>query len=316
MKKWIIGVDIGGTKIAVSLGTVKGVIVSRIIFSSEQGKKAKKSIQQIADSINRLLSEPEINKRDVAGVGIGVPGAIDPKTQVILKSPNLPSWEGVSLKKTIERQIKLPVLIENDANAAALGEYFFGQGRGIDDFIYITVSTGIGSGIVANGKLLRGHKGTAGEVGHMIVQKDGRKCPCGKQGCLEAYGSGTAIAAYVRAAIKKGKRSKYFSGKNPLITGHSIAIAAKAGDSLAIEARELAADYLGIGIANVINLLNPKRVILGGGVMEQIHHFWTPMMKAVKRETWPTMFRSTEILRSKLGNQVGDLGAMALALYR
>ncbi len=251
------------------------------------------------------------------GVGVGMPGAIHPVTQVILKSPNLPSWEGISLGKVLRQKLKLPVSVENDANAAALGEFFFGHGRKVNHFIYITVSTGIGAGIVVNGQLLRGEKGTAGEVGHMTVVRGGNDCACGKKGCLEAYSSGTAMANYVKQALKAGRSSRYFSKIKPSnITGQLVGEAASKKDSLAIEARSFAADYLGIALANLINLLNPKRIILGGGVMEQTNHFWTPMMAAAKREAWPMAFDSCEILRSKLGTHVGDLGAMALVLEK
>lgn len=315
MKKWIVGIDIGGTKIAVSLGTINGRILGRCVFSSEQGKKVKQSIERIKSLFLSLLKTHGIKRQNVLGVGVAVPGAIDPKAQVILKSPNLPSWEGLPLRKIFSQKLNLPISVENDANAAALGEFFFGSGRGINNFIYITVSTGIGSGIVANGQLIRGEKGTAGEVGHMTLVHDGNKCPCGKKGCLEAYSSGTSIASYVKRALRNGARSKFFRKvKINEITGQLVAEAAERNDSLAIKARTMAADYLGIGLANLINLLNPRRIILGGGVMEQTHHFWSPMMKAVKRESWVLAFRSCEILRSKLGKHVGDLGAMALVL--
>lgn len=315
MKRWLVGIDIGGTKIAVSIGTRSGKILDRIVFSSEQGKFATQSIQKIQTSLTSLLDRHHMKRQDILGVGVGMPGAIHPKTQIILKSPNLPSWEGISLGKVLHQKLKLPVSVENDANAAALGEFFFGYGRKTNHFIYMTVSTGIGSGIVVNGQLLRGEKGTAGEVGHMTMVRGGNPCPCGKRGCLEAYSSGTAMANYVKQALKAGRSSRFFRKVKPMnITGQLVAEAANQKDSLAIEARSSAADYLGIALANLVNLLNPKRIILGGGVMEQTNHFWMPMMAALKREAWPMAFKSCEILRSKLGTHVGDLGAMALVL--
>jgi len=315
MKRWIVGIDIGGTKIAVSVGNKTGVISGRTVFSSERGRKVNQSIEKLKRSIEFLFDEHKIKRSDVLGVGVGVPGAIDPASQIILKSPNLPSWEGIPLRKILRQKLGLPISIENDASAAALGEFFFGAGRGIKNFIYITVSTGIGSGIVANGELLRGEKGSAGEVGHMTMVRNGNHCPCGKKGCLEAYSSGTAIASYVKAALRNGKKSQFFKRiKLDQISGQLVSQAAQKGDSLAIEARTQAADFLGIALANLINLLNPKRIILGGGVMEQPQNFWQPMMKAAKRESWPLAFKACEITRSKLGTYVGDLGAMALVL--
>lgn len=317
MKRWLVGIDIGGTKIAVSIGTLTGKILDRRVFSSEQGRKVRQSIDYIEASLSALLGRHHIKRSEILGAGVGVPGAIDPKTQVIQKSPNLPSWEGIPLGKLLIKKLKLPVFIENDANAAALGEFFFGSGRHVNHFIYMTVSTGIGSGIVVNGRLLRGEKGTAGEVGHMTMERNGNICPCGKKGCLEAYSSGTAMATYVKSELRRGRHSNFFKKlKSSEITGQLVARAAAQNDSLAIEARAVAADYLGMALANLINLLNPKRIILGGGVMEQTQRFWSLMMAAVKREAWPMAFKACKILRSKLGTHVGDLGAMALVLEK
>ena len=318
MKRWIVGLDIGGTKIAVSLGTKNGKILGKEIFSSGNGRKVHESVNQIQAAISELLSRHKLTTRKLMGIGIAVPGAIDSRRQTIQKSPNLPSWEGFPIKSVLARRFGVPVSIENDANAAALGERYFGSGRGIDHFLYLTISTGIGSGIIANGSLVRGAGGTAGEVGHMTVERNGLPCHCGKRGCLEAYSSGTAIADHVKRAIRRGAKTRYFRQfKLSDITGQLVSEAAsRARDPLAIQARQIAADYLGMGLANLINLLNPKRIILGGGVMEHVLYFWVPMMKAVRREAWPMAFRSCEILRSRLGKNVGDLGAMALVLER
>ena len=315
MKQGIIGIDIGGTKISVSLGTRKGKILAKKVFSSGNGKRVKDSIERIESSVSSLLSECRFKKQQLAGIGVAVPGVIHPHSQVIQKSPNLPSWEGFPLRSVLMRRFKLPVIIENDANAAALGEQYFGSGRGVRDFLYLTVSTGIGGGIVANGALIRGEGGMAGEVGHMTLVKNGLRCHCGKRGCLEAYSSGTAIAGHVKRALKAGAKSNYFKNiKLSKITGQLVSEAARVRDTVAIQARRLAADYLGMGLANLINLLNPKRIILGGGVMENVDHFWQPMMKAVRQEAWPMALRSCRIMRSKLRKNVGDLGAMALIL--
>lgn len=315
MKRWIVGVDIGGTKIAVSLGTQKGEVLGKTVFSAKKSKKASALLDQIQFSISELLSERGLGKQHLLGIGVAIPGAIDPRRQMVLKSPNSPYWENFPIKPVFMRKFRIPVVIENDANAAALGERYFGLGKGVDHFLYITVSTGIGSGIVVNGSLVRGEKGTAGEIGHMTIMRGGLRCHCGKKGCLEAYSSGIAIADHLKRAIRKGARSKYFEKiKLTNISGQLVSQAARAGDHLAIQARKIAADFLGIGLANVINLLNPKRIILGGGVMEHVDHFWVPMMKAVRREAWPMAFRSCEIVRSHLEKNVGDLGAMALVL--
>jgi glucokinase len=315
MKRFIAGFDIGGTKIAVSVGTRSGRILRKKVFFSGKSIRIKESIDQIQPVLSELLKKVKITKRDLLGIGVAAPGAIDPNRERILKSPNLPAWEKVPLRRLLTRAFQIPIWLENDANAAALGEQYFGLGRGINDFIYVTVSTGIGSGIVANGFLLRGASGMAGEVGHMTIVPAGLLCPCGKKGCLEAYASGTAIANHTRQLLKQGLKSRFF--KNiPLkkITGQLVGEAARAKDPVAIQARLTAADFLGIGLANLINVLNPKRIILGGGVTENLDYIWTPMMKALKREAWPISLRACQVVKSKLGKKVGDLGAIAIIL--
>ncbi len=316
MKRIIAGFDVGGTKIAVSLGTKAGKILGKKIFPSARGRQAKESVRQIKSALSALLEESGFGRRHLLGIGVAVPGAVDPRREGVLKSPNLPSWEGFPLKRVLFKEFGVPVWIENDANAAALGEQYFGLGRGIHHFLYLTISTGIGSGIVANGSLLRGTSGVAGEVGHMTVVRNGLNCPCGKKGCLEAYSSGTAIANHVKRALRAGAKSRFFRRvKSSEITGQLVGEAARTvKDRVAIQAREMAADFLGIGLANLVNIFNPDRIILGGGVMEHVEYFWKPMMTAVRREAWPISLRSCAIVRSKLGKEVGDLGAIAIVL--
>ncbi|MBI4394924.1 MAG: ROK family protein [Candidatus Omnitrophica bacterium] len=316
MKRLIAGFDIGGTKISVSLGTESGKILGKKIFPSARGRQVKESVRQLKSALSALLEESGFGRRHLLGIGVAVPGAVDPRREGVLKSPNLPSWEGFPLKRVLFKEFQVPVWIENDANAAALGEQYFGSGRGIDHFLYLTISTGIGSGIVANDSLLRGASGLAGEVGHMTVVQNGLLCPCGKRGCLEAYSSGTAIANYVRTALRNGAKSRFFRNiKLSEITGRLVSEAARTSkDPLAIQARRTAADFLGIGLANLINIFNPQRIILGGGVMEHVEYFWTPMMKAVRREAWPLSLRACTVVRSPLGTEVGDLGAIAIVL--
>ena len=315
MKRWIVGIDVGGTKIAASLGTIRGLLVAKRVLSSRGGAQSTEVIGELCEMVRRLLNERKLKPQHILGVGLAVAGAIDTEKGVILKSPNLKRWERIPLKKILSRSLHMPVFIENDANAAAVGEHYFGSGRGVDHFLYVTVSTGIGSGIIANGVLVRGTSGTAGELGHITVVPGGNKCQCGKQGCLEAYASGTAIADAVKRALRKGAKSRYFNKiRLNRITGKDVTLGALHGDRLAVRVRETAADYLGIGLANVVNLLNPRCIILGGGVVEKVDHFWHPMLKALKREAWPMALARCRITRSKLGSRVGDLGALAVVL--
>lgn len=315
--KYIIGIDIGGTKISIVLASYAGKILHKVKFKTKTGAATRKSIKDILHFISGLLIHQKIKRGQLLAIGIGVPGPVDPKKEKIERSPNLPGWDKIPLKGILEQQFKRPVFIENDANAAALGEKHFGAGRGISDFVYVTISTGVGSGIIANGKLVRGALGAAGEIGHAVIVRGGELCGCGKRGCLEAYASGSSIGKYAARELKKHRNSMIpkFCEKKGRVTGEAVSLAATHGDKLAIQVRKRAADYLGVGLANLMNTLNPKRIILGGGVLETTTHFWKPMLSSVKREAWKIPHQSCKIVKTKL-RRVGDLGAIAVALER
>ncbi len=318
-KLYIIGIDIGGTKISVCLSTLKGRMLSKDLIRTQKGTKARESMSKTLQVVASLLNQRKLRASQLAGMGVGVPGPVDPKKEQIETSPNLPGWKGLPIKRMLERRFKTLVFLENDANAAALGEKYFGEGKGIRDFVYVTVSTGIGSGIVMNGELVRGIRGAAGEFGHTTVQVDGEKCECGKLGCLEAYASGTAIAkSAIRELRTKKIRSRildYCKGIHD-VSGYAVSKASMAGDPLAIQIRNRAGKFLGVGLANLIDLLNPNKIILGGGVLEDPHHVWGPMLKAAKRESWPYSLRNCKIVHTGLGSNVGDFGAIAVVLDR
>lgn len=317
--KHLIGIDIGGTKISVSIGAAKGRVLGKILIPTQTGRLgARASAKAILLHAEQLLRKSKVKIESVKGIGVGIPGPVHPEKELIEKSPNLPGWEHFPLRQILKKHFKVPVHLENDANAAAVGEKFFGAGKRVKDFVYITVSTGVGAGIISNGKLVRGNSGCAGELGHTTIVVGGERCGCGKRGCVEAYASGTAIAKFASREIRNGCKSTIlkFCKIQSDVTGTAVSDAADAGDSLAIRIRKQAGDYLGVGIGNLINVLNPSEIILGGGVLENPNHFWAPMMKAIKREAWPFAFKSCKIVRTRLGKQVGDLGAMAVVLER
>jgi len=308
---YALGVDIGGTKVSVTLGNSRGRILAKEVVPTETGKKSKRCVERIVATLERLRRSAGRSQK-ISGIGVGIPGPIEPKKGIVEKSPHLRGWQGSPLKSTIERKLKLPVFITNDANAAAVGEKMFGAGRGVRDFVYLTISTGIGGGVVLGGKLLLGASFGAGEVGHAVVVADGAKCGCRNRGCLEAYSSGTAIAAFVREKIREGRKSAIKRLTSRGITAEAVALAARKGDPLAREAFERAGHYLGIGLANLINLLNPQMLILGGSVMKSSRLFWSSMMRSTRESAWPTLYKACRIVKTELGDQVGDLGALAL----
>jgi len=202
----------------------------------------------------------------------------------------------------------------NDANAAALGEMFFGAGKRLQDVIYITVSTGVGGGIILGGKLHTGAGSVAGEIGHISIVPEGKPCACGKRGCLEAYASGTAIAKDVKAQMTRKNTCVWkFLARDKHVSAKQVGMAAREGDKLAIGSYQKAGYYLGIGIADLMNILNPEMIVIGGGVLKSAHKsFWQSMIKSAREHAWPEAYATTRVVRSKLRDFVGDLGALAL----
>ena len=311
--RYALGVDIGGTKVSLTLGNSCGRILAKKILPTRTGQSFRLGIAEISSSLKELRLAAGKGKK-IAGLGVGVPGPMNPYRGIVECSPHLSGWEGFPLKRFLEKELKLPAFLGNDADAAALGERVFGAGRKVRNFIYLTISTGIGSGIILGGKLLLGASFGAGEAGHMIVCAGGERCGCGRRGCLEAYASGTAIARFVRKELVRGRASyiRKLTQAPQKVTADIIAQAAKTNDRLSLEAYRRAGYFLGIGLANLINLLNPERLILGGSIMKSSHLLWPAMTRSVREHAWPILYRACRIVKTDLGDQVGDLGALAL----
>jgi len=313
--KAAIGIDIGGTKISVVLGTSQGRVLLRRVLPTLKGSQSRAGVRLLIETLKDMIRASGLKQKDILGIGVGLPGAVDPEKGTVPRSPNLSGWRGIKLKALLKQALKIPVRMANDANAGMMAEKHFGAAQKARNGIYITVSTGIGAGILSQGRLLEGASGGAGEIGHTVIVAGGNRCHCGHRGCLEAYASGTAIARYVQSEKSKGRRSRVPRGKSP--DAKTVGEAAKKGDALALEAYQLARNYLGIGVANMINALNPEIIVLGGGVWKSAPRiFWDAMMKSVRAHAWPEMARAARIVRSKLKGSIGDLGALAMALER
>ena len=316
--KPIIGVDIGGTKISISLAKKDSTIIEKKEVPTRIRSDAKNSIKDIIDTINLILFQQRLSPSDILGIGVSVPGAVSPEKGIIPESPNLPGWKGIRIKDILRKKFRRPVFVNNDAKASALAEKVFGVGKTANNFVYVTVSTGIGSGIIVSGELVSGASFSAGEIGHTTIIPGGPLCNCGKRGCLEALSSGTAIAAQAKRRMEAGKFHELGSYKarpgNGKLTAEIVAEAAREGDPLAVQIMRNAGHFLGIGLANVINILNPEVVVLGGGVMKAGDLVWKSMEQAIKREAWPEPLKACKIMRSKLGEHSGDLGAISLVL--
>lgn len=311
-----IGIDVGGTNVKIALVDGNG----KIIYSNSVPTYAKMgyeyTVNNIKQAIKDLMKETNTTPSDIEGIGFDFPGQVDCKTGVVKLAPNIPGWVNVPIAQMIEDEFHIPTRIDNDVRCAALGELKFGAGRGCENFICITVGTGIGSGIVINGKVVRGATNAAGELGHIKLQMNGGPiCGCGDTGCLEASASGPAIVAMAQEYIKGGKSTKFremAAVEGGEITPYMVAKAAEEGDPVAKRIFEIVGEYIGIGLTSVINLLNPERVIIGGGVAESGELLLGPIRKTIKERAMVVAGNAVEIVPAQLGNSAGVIGASML----
>ncbi len=311
-----IGIDVGGTNVKIALVDDNG----KIIYSNSVPTYAKMgyeyTVNNIKQAIKDLMKETNTTPSDIEGIGFDFPGQVDCKTGVVKLAPNIPGWVNVPIAQMIEDEFHIPTRIDNDVRCAALGELKFGAGRGCENFICITVGTGIGSGIVINGKVVRGATNAAGELGHIKLQMNGGPiCGCGDTGCLEAFASGPAIVAMAQEYIKGGKSTKFremAAVEGGEITPYMVAKAAEEGDPVAKRIFEIIGEYIGIGLTSVINLLNPERVIIGGGVAESGELLLGPIRKTIKERAMVVAGNAVEIVPAQLGNSAGVIGASML----
>jgi glucokinase len=309
---YVIGVDLGGTQLRAVMIDQHGQIYAfeRVDTAAEEGQAVV--IAQIEALINRVRRDVPLNQ--IRGVGFGAPGPIDPVEGILFNPPNLPGWVNVPLRAILRERTGLAVEVGNDANVAALGEWRFGCGRGCQNFVYVTISTGIGGGVIAEGRLLLGRKGIAGEVGHMTVQLDGPLCGCGNYGCWEAVASGTALGRFAATALDHGRPSlmRTLAGDDP-IEGWHVAAAAAQGDELAQIAMEREGELIGVGLVNLLHLYAPERIALGGGVIKSMALLEPHIHRVINKRAMPP-YRDTPIQVAELGDKVGVLGAAALVL--
>lgn len=311
-----IGIDVGGTNVKIALVDKSG----KIIYSNSVPTYAKMgyeyTVNNIKQAIKDLMKETNTTAKDIDGIGFDFPGQVDYKTGVVKLAPNIPGWINVPIAQMIEEEFHIPTRIDNDVRCAALGEMKFGAGQGCENFVCITVGTGIGSGLVVNGQLVRGASNAAGEIGHIKLQmKDGLICGCGDTGCLEAYASGPSIVAMAQDYIKGGKSTKFremAAAEGGEITPYMVAKAAEAGDPVAKRIFEIVGEYIGIGLTSVINLLNPEKVIIGGGVAEAGDLLLNPIRKTIKERAMVVAGSAVEIVPAQLGNSAGVIGASML----
>jgi glucokinase len=321
VKDVIVGVDLGGTSLRALVLDQKNRILAVEKIPTKARNPAAGLIRDIAASVRKAAAEAEVTWSRVAAVSIGAPGAVDPEEGIVYKAPNL-GWENVALGARLESALKVPVFVENDVNVGTVGEHVLGAGKGTRDMIGVFVGTGIGGGLILQGKLFGGFRGAAGEIGHIIVEKDGPRCGCGKRGCVEALASRTAMERDVRRAIRSGARSIVPTilkerGRTRM-TSSILVRALKRRDPVVGKVLRTAEFYLGLLVANLVNTLDPEAIVIGGGIAERLgERFVGP----IRKTAWKYFLRQDgreriRIVPGILGDNAGALGAAVLARRR
>jgi len=308
----VLAIDIGGTKLAAGIVDADGTILVRGEVPTLALEGPERVLERTVQLARDLLGKACLPAAAIRRIGIGCAGPVDRQAGLILNPPNLPGWVRVPLVEYFQEALGRPAVLENDANAAALGEFRYGAGRGARSLVYLTVSTGIGGGIILDGKLWHGLKDGAGEVGHMTLVSDGPLCGCGNRGCLEALASGPSIARRAREALARGRQSRLRD--LPDVTAADVARLAREGDPVAGEVWDGTVRYLGVGVAAIVTILAPERVVLGGGVTEAGDWLFEPLRREVRQRVKLVAVESVPILPAALGRDVGILGAAAVAL--
>jgi len=310
-KEYLGTVDLGGSKIlsVIAQGDGRRLAEDRRTTSAEEGPEAV--LDRIIVSLQTALAKAGLQQGDLAAVGICSPGPCDIDAGVISSAPNLPDWRDVPICRYLEERLGVPARLENDANAAALGEHVYGAGRGCRHLIYITVSTGIGGGLIIDGRLYRGATGVAGELGHMTIDPDGPLCGCGNRGCLEALASGTAIAARGEELVAQGG-SALLAQEQGELTAETVSRAADQGDVACQGIIRRAGYYLGVGLASYVNIFNPEVIIIGGGLAKVGDLLLGPARAEMEARAMPEALEAVQLKLAELGDYVGVMGMVAL----
>ncbi|MBU0570680.1 MAG: ROK family protein [Candidatus Omnitrophica bacterium] len=319
----IIGVDIGGTKIAAGLISDNGDLKRSVVVPTLAEGGFKVSLKQVFAAIGGILSMDGINRRSVKGIGICAPGPLDPTRGIVFNPPNLPGWKNIDIVSRVKRKFKIDARLENDANAAAMAEMVWGAARGHKDIFYVTVSTGIGTGIIINEKIYHGKNGMAGEGGHMTINYDDKSavCGCGQIGCVEALASGTYTENRLKEKLKRSPRRKTIlrsmtGGDIDKITMRVIARAARKKDEFATQTIKEQGELLGVWVGGMISLLDPEIIVIGGGVSMIGELIFREIRKSAYCHTINIFAKKTPIVRAKLKKDSGIFGAASIFMRK
>jgi glucokinase len=321
----VVTVDLGGTKILICLFDEDGRVADQEWFLTEARRTPETVVESIVKGIGRVLTRSGTSIAALEGVGIAAAGACDTKSGVVVNGPNL-GWRSVPITRWMSDALGLPVWLGNDGNMSALGEHLCGAGRGCNNMVYLTVSTGIGGGIIANGELYVGETGMTAEIGHMVIQSTGPLCPCGKRGCLQTLCSGTALVRNMRERLAMGASSlsmfhplqllDLVESKPEEITSHIIFEAARRGDALSLSILEDGARSLGRGLTNLVLLLDPQMLVIGGGLAVHWDQYIAPAANELRRATYPKSLEGLMVVPAVLGDKAASMGARAMVRQR
>lgn len=315
MSKKLIGIDLGGTTVKLAILTESGEIQKKWSILTDISEEGSKIIPSIINSINEHIDRYNMSKDDFIGIGMGSPGTVDREKGTVIGAYNLNWKSSQPVKSQIESETGIAFAIDNDANVAALGERWKGAGENEDDMVFLTLGTGVGGGIVAEGKLLHGTVGAAGEVGHITVEPDGYLCTCGKKGCLETVASATGVVRLARDYADKfagDSKLKLVIDDGQLVTAKDVFDYAKKNDDLAVIVIDKVAFYLGLACGNIANILNPSTIVIGGGVSNAGQFLIDKIQDYFDTFTFPSVRDSCKIRLALLGNDAGVIGASSL----
>jgi glucokinase len=309
-KRWYVGIDLGGTTTKMAFVNLSGEVEDKWEIPTDTNNAGLNITTDIAASLKEKLDTIGRTVESLLGIGMGAPGFIEMETGFIYNAVNI-GWVNFPLKEKLEAETNLPVIVDNDANIAALGEMWKGAGDGANDLLAVTLGTGVGGGIVANGNIVHGTSGMAGEIGHLTsVPEGGYLCNCGKTGCLETIASATGIARIATEGLEPRKESSLYTIHNQTgsLTAKDVFDAAKQGDAWAVDVIDQICFHLGLAIANLANAINPSKIVIGGGVSQAGETLLTPLKQYFERFALPRVYESTDFAIAELGNDAGVIG--------
>ncbi|HEV7858574.1 MAG TPA: ROK family protein [Pyrinomonadaceae bacterium] len=307
----VLATDLGGTHLRAATVDASGHIHERVKQHTPKAEKADEIVRAIVAAARECESRTKERGAKIRAISVVVPGTVQTETGIVTKAPNVPCLDGFRLAAALTSELSLPAVLENDANAAAVGEMWQGAGRGHRTIICVTLGTGVGGGLVLDGKLWRGADGAAGEIGHVGVEPFGVACPCGSRGCLEVYASATAIVRMTREASPRYPNSPLHTSED--LSAEKVYLAGLEGDEMALEVFRRMGVYLGIGLASLINVINPEAIVIGGGVAAGWDLFVGHLREQIAQRAFPIPAQRAQILRAERGDDAGLLGAAHIA---